>query len=171
MNTSGDLQITYRPLGDVHPDPRNRSLVDGARRRRRPPTTAVAALLTAAVPCAAVLGAARGAYALAAAYFALTLCLGAAGVASLAGFQGLAPERLRGRANAAYFAVVTLVGLGLGPPLVGLLNDGFRLGGRDQLALALALTVVAVALPAAVWSGVSGRWWMGSAARAAGAPV
>jgi hypothetical protein len=121
-----------------------------------------------AAPCAALLGVAQGPAAVAAGYFALTLALGAAAVAALASYQPLIPDRLRGAGNAVYFATVSLVGLGLGPPLIGLLSDALSAGSGDALGTALAVVAAAVALPAALLSHANRGPWSRAAAAAAG---
>jgi MFS family permease len=144
-------------------------LVDQARKARRPPTVALAASLVTTIPAALLLGLVEGPLPLALALLVLTVCVGAAAVAALAGFQPLVPLRLRGRGNALYFATISLVGLGLGPPLVGLVSD--RLGeSSGGLTLALAGTVAAVALPAAIASVLSGKAWSVAAQAATSSP-
>ena len=69
--------------------------------------------------------------------FAATL----AAPASLAGVQILTPERLRGGITSIFLAITTLVGIGIGPPLIGLVSDRIGLSA----ALLLILPAVAVA--------------------------
>jgi len=63
----------------------------------------------------------------------------AATPAGLAGWQGLTPERLRGLVIAGLVAAVTLVGVGLGPLMVGLLADR---AFQDHNALGSSLLTV-----------------------------
>src|SRR5690606_22952413 len=92
----------------------------------------------------------------------LTLAIGAAAVLkgllsaaappSLAGIQMITPERLRGIMSACFLGVVTLVAVGFGPTLVGLITDYVF---KDEHALPLSLLaltlVVAVVGTAAAW--------------------
>lgn len=80
--------------------------------------------------------------------FATTLAISGAAVAVLAAWQARTPPAVRGSATALYFAVVTAVGLGLGPPLVGGVSDLVASGGAG-LQEALARVVVGVAASAA----------------------
>lgn len=158
---TGVVVLAAAPLGHMT----GGLLVDRARKAGRPPTTPLAAVFLLVVPAAAGLGWAQGLLPLAAAYFVLTVVVGAAAVAALAGYQPLVPPKLRGEGNAIYFAVVSLVGLGLGPPLVGAVSDRLGAGPRDLL-LALAATTAAVALPAAAASLASAAGWMKAASKA-----
>lgn len=77
------------------------------------------------------------------AYAAFNFLAFAATPAGLTGWQGLTPERHRGLIVAGLTGVVTLVGVGLGPLLVGVLDDRvFHSEGAVGLSL---LTVLAVA--------------------------
>jgi hypothetical protein len=68
--------------------------------------------------------------------------LGAATVASLAAVQTLAPRGARGRGNSLFFAMVTLIGVGLGPLLTGLVSDsGASLATGLGLVAAAALVL------------------------------
>ena len=77
--------------------------------------------------------------------FLLTAFGGMAAAASLAVFQPMSP-RAHGAANAIYFATITLMGLGLGPPVIGVLTD--RLFGPGALGLALLSVAATVAIVA-----------------------
>lgn len=68
--------------------------------------------------------------------------LGAATVASLATVQTLLPPGARRRGNSLFFAVVTLIGVGLGPLLAGAISDA---GGASGATLATGLAIVAAA--------------------------
>ncbi|WP_448661437.1 MFS transporter [Sphingomonas sp. CJ20] len=113
-----------------------------ARGARSPGAPVIALGLIAAIPALVVFATARSLPLSLGAYGALTFCLTLAAPASLAGLQMLAPDRVRGTVTAMFLAVTTLVGVGLGPPLIGLLSD--RLEGLDT-ALLLAVPVLAVA--------------------------
>ncbi|MGV3480151.1 MAG: MFS transporter [Sphingobium sp.] len=64
--------------------------------------------------------------------------------ASLAGVQMLTPDRLRGVVTAIFLACTTLIGIGCGPPLVGLTAD--LLGGPLHLATALVIILSVIAI-------------------------
>jgi MFS family permease len=81
-----------------------------------------------------------------AAYGLLSFCITLAAPASLAGIQMLAPDRLRGIVTSMFLAVTTLIGIGLGPALVGFCTD--MAGGPLQLGNALMIIVGAVATAA-----------------------
>lgn len=142
------------------------SLIDRMRRTGRSAAGALAIVFLPAAPCAALLAVAEGPVAVAAAFFALALVLGAVAVAALASFQPLVPGRLRGAGNAAYFTTVSLVGLGLGPPLVGFLSDSLGAGSQSALGTALAFVTAGVAIPAALLSYINRTAWSETAAAA-----
>jgi MFS family permease len=77
--------------------------------------------------------------------FLLTVFGGMAGVAVLTAFQLMLPGA-HGSANAIYFATITLMGLGFGPPVIGLLSD--RVFGPHALGLALFCTATVMAVAA-----------------------
>ena len=79
--------------------------------------------------------------------FLLTAFGGMAAAASLAAFQPMSP-RGHGAANAIFFATITLMGLGLGPPVIGVLTD--RLFGPGNLGLALLSVAAAMAIAVAL---------------------
>jgi MFS family permease len=64
--------------------------------------------------------------------------------ASLAGVQMLTPDRLRGVITSMFLAFTTFVGIGLGPPLIGLLTD-YVFGTPQALDRALMLTATVLA--------------------------
>lgn len=72
-----------------------------------------------------------------------TLVLGMGALSALAGVQRMTATASRPRANGLYFATITLVGLGTGPLLVGLISDA---SGDPATALANALVAVAAAM-------------------------
>ena len=68
-----------------------------------------------------------------------------------AAMQSASPLRMRAMATAIFLLVLNLVGLGLGPQIVGILSDVFQARyGEDGLRLALAMLVA---------SGVLGAWF------------
>lgn len=74
-------------------------------------------------------------------YFALALCFGVAS----ASFVAVTPAHLRGRMAAVYLSAGNLVGLGLGPPSVGLiLESGFGDPARVGAALAMVASVTTI---------------------------
>ena len=79
---------------------------------------------------------------------ALTLLPAALGVVfmgpSFAMVQSLAPERLRAMASAIALLLANLIGMGLGPLLVGVASDALEPRfGADALRYALMITLVA----------------------------
>lgn len=136
-------------------------LVDLARQRRLAPPGVVAGLLLLASPAAISLALAHNLTGLIVAFFLATVSVGSAAVAALASWQALTPQKVRGRGSALYFAVVTAVGLGLGPPLVGLASD--LLVGQARLGAGMALVMVCVSLPAALLSLTTMRGWRATA--------
>jgi MFS family permease len=138
-------------------------LIDRAHRRGSSPVVALAIMFLLAAPCAALLGMAQSVGGLSAAYFTLVIVLGACAVAALAAYQPLIPDRMRGAGNAAYFATVSLVGTGLGPPLVGFLSDALGSGSQGALGPALGIVTAAIALPAAFLSNANRGSWSATA--------
>ncbi len=79
------------------------------------------------------------------AYGLIVMILGIAGPAGLTGVSRLAPTGQVASANALFMGLVTLVGVGLGPTLVGLISDTV-FGGAAGLRYALAALLVVVPL-------------------------
>lgn len=71
------------------------------------------------------------------------LSLGMASVSALAGIQRATPMSDRHRINGYFFATITIVGLGTGPALTGLLSDA---SADPTTALPRALAIVALAM-------------------------
>lgn len=132
-------------------------LVDLARQKGPAAPGVLAGLLLLASPAAVGLALADDLIGLSVAFFLATVSIGSAAVAALASWQALTPQPLRGRGSALYFAVVTAIGLGLGPPLVGLASD--LLVGQARLGAGMALVIVCVSLPAALLSLTTMRGW------------
>ncbi len=110
-------------------------------------------LLTAAI-CIAVMSVFAVVATLAASALASALLLGctmaftqAPGGPNSAAIQEIFPNQMRARVMALYYAVVALVGMTLGPLVVGVLNDHLFLG-RGGVARSLSLTAL-LTLPAA----------------------
>ena len=108
--------------------------------RRWPVLTVAPALIVSGVAIAGLAGA--SAAAAVAALVIADLALGVAALAGLAAVQAITPLIRRRRANSLFFALITLIGVGLAPLLTGMLSD---LGGASGAALARALGAVAVA--------------------------
>lgn len=69
------------------------------------------------------------------------VALGVAAIAGLTAIQTLLPVGARRRGNSVFFALVTLIGVGLGPLLAGMVSDA---GGASGTTLANGLMAVAV---------------------------
>lgn len=108
---------------------------------RRWPVRTVAPALILSGAAIAALGA-ESAPAAAAALVIADLALGVAALAGLAAVQSITPLMRRRRANSLFFALITLIGVGLAPLLTGALSD---LGGASGPALARALGAIAAA--------------------------
>lgn len=76
------------------------------------------------------------------AYGVLSFCVTLAAPASLAGVQMLAPDRLRGLVTSMFLAVTTLIGIGVGPALIGLCSD--LAGGPLELGNAIMMVIAGV---------------------------
>lgn len=127
------------------------------RSRTRPVALITGALMLAAASATAVLFA-QSPVQVIAALVALVAAGGAAAAASLITVQPMMPGHLRGGVNALYLSLTSLVGVGGGPWITGLLSD--HLSDHPQgLSLALAILVVglaAILIPVSVWLGR--RW-------------
>lgn len=75
----------------------------------------------------------------------LAMVLGMGALVALAGFQPITPSARRGSVTALYFAIVGLIGMGLGPPVVGLVSEA-RFGSGAGLLPAIAVVIVVSAL-------------------------
>jgi MFS family permease len=121
-------------------------LLDRLRPRfgRRTPHVVLAISFLSSWPAAALFCLADATGTALAGLAALTVTLGLATPAGFGGLQMMTPRRIRARANALFLCCNTLIGFGLGPPLVGLLND--RLLGEAAVRLSLLATVTAACL-------------------------
>jgi predicted MFS family arabinose efflux permease len=70
------------------------------------------------------------------------LIIGAFGGCQHVTFQTMTPTRLRGQIGAVYLLATSMIGLSLGPFIIGLLNG--ILGGPEKIGLSLALLAVVV---------------------------
>lgn len=102
---------------------------------------AIVAGLVVAVPFVVAAALAHDAWVIGTGMIGLTLALGVAAFIALYEVQRLAGEARRGRVGAAFLATTTLVAVGLGPLLTGLLSD---LGRGVSGGLGGALVFVAV---------------------------
>jgi MFS family permease len=74
---------------------------------------------------------------------------------SLAIIQDLVPPTMRAMAAAVYLFIVTIIGMGAGPQVVGILNDW--IGTPDAVRYSLLYTVVIMSLSAAVFFWLTGK--------------
>lgn len=131
-------------------------LSDRLTRAGRSPTLILIGGLFLCCVFGVMLGLARSPVVAVAAYAGLSICLGAAALSALAGVQCLTPADRRGSVTALYLATVSLVGLGLGPPLIGVISHrGFTTSAGLGQALALVVVVVAVIGATAALIGLS----------------
>ncbi|MGC1304630.1 MAG: MFS transporter [Caulobacteraceae bacterium] len=81
-------------------------------------------------------------------YAVILVCLGAAAPASLVQLKLLSPAHMRGSVASIYLAVVTLIGFGIGPPVVGVMSERLFGPGRHlgPALLVFAATACAVGL-------------------------
>lgn len=92
------------------------------------------------------------------AFLVNAVTLGAGAFATSAGstsIVSLAPARLRAQASAIYFLIINLIGLSIGPPLVGVLTDRV-FTGPTGISPALLAVAAGVSLPAfaIMWAGL-----------------
>ncbi len=137
----GSITLLAAPLGHLS----GGALTDWFQKRRwRSPAAPVIVIgMAGAIPSVALFAMSDKLSLSFAAYGLLTFFVTLAAPASLAGLQMLAPDRLRGILTSVFLAVVTLVGIGIGPALVGLSTD--LAGGPLQLGKALMILIVCVA--------------------------
>lgn len=149
----GGLLLFASPLGHMLAG----ALLD-RRGQRLTPTAIVAAGLLLAVPLLGLLPLA-GSPATACLLMALvSLAAGAAAVAALAGLPAVIPAPLRGTAVCLFLVYITLVGVGLGPLLAGVVSDGLGLGGKG-LSTALCLVCASVAASGVVAARLAQPGW------------
>jgi MFS family permease len=84
--------------------------------------------------------------------------LGVGSLSALVAFQPVTPPGRRGAVTALFFAVVSLIGMGLGPPLVGVVSDE-AFGSDAGLGPAVAVVIVAVALAGALIASLTTPRW------------
>lgn len=100
--------------------------------------------LLGAIPAMLVFAFSRDVATSVVAYGLLNFSLTLGAPASLAGVQMLTPPAMRGVVTSVFLAIVTMVGIGVGPPLVGAITD-FVFGDPDKLNLSLLAMVLVVA--------------------------
>jgi MFS family permease len=115
-----------------------------ARRWPSPAAPVIAIGLLCAIPSLLVFAGSNSLGVSLAAYGVLSFFVTLAAPASLAGLQMLTPDGLRGIITSMFLAITTLVGIGVGPVLIGVLTD--LSGGPMQLARALILAIPVVAI-------------------------
>lgn len=117
----GSVILVAAPLGHLF----GGFLTDLFQKRGAPAPAApvMIAGLLCAIPAILVLGTTRSLPLSLAAYGVLNFGVTMGAPASLAGIQMLTPDRLRGVVSSMFLATVTLIGIGMGPPLVGFVTD------------------------------------------------
>ena len=138
---AGLIVVVGAPLGHLG----GGALMDVCRRVGLPPRLVLIVALIVCVIGGALLCIPASLMAFGVGLFLLTVFGGMAGVATLTAFQLMSPSA-HGAANAMFFATITLMGLGLGPPVIGMLSD--RVFGPHALGQALFCTVAAMAVSA-----------------------
>jgi MFS family permease len=84
-------------------------------------------------------------------FFALThVCMAAPTGPIIAAIPEIAPNRLRGQLTAVYYAMLGLVGMTVGPLVIGLMNDHVFAGHQNSVAKSLSLVAVTTLPIAAV---------------------
>lgn len=119
--------------------------------------------LIGAIPVMIVLGLTRSLPISLAAYGLLNFGVTMGAPASLAGIQMLTPDRLRGVVTSMFLATITLIGIGLGPPLVGLVTDTL-FHDPKALGLSLILVITMVGILGSALALLSRRFFAGTAA-------
>jgi MFS family permease len=140
----GLVVLVASPLGNLYggwlTDRLHRSGVVGA------PQVAIAAGLILVAPCALLLGRAPSTAGAAIAFGAVTFFLSSTAGPCLAGIQYLTPIQHRGAVTAIYMCIMTLIAVGLGPTLVGVVSDVvFGAGAGIGKALTAATLFVSAA--------------------------
>jgi MFS family permease len=150
---SGLIVLIGAPLGHLS----GGTLTDLCRRAGRPPALVIVASLALCVVGAGLLCLAPTLASLSLGFFMLTVFGGATAVVFLAMYQPMLTAA-HGASNAVFFAATTLIGVGLGPPVIGVLSD--RVFGPGQLGKALFCTTLAAGLAASVLAWGGRRAWV-----------
>lgn len=149
---AGLVVLAGAPLGHLG----GGTLTDLCRRAGRPPALVLTAALALCVAGAGLLCAVPTLAGIAAGFFLLTVFGGMAAVVFLAMYQPMLVTA-HGASNAVFFAATTLIGVGLGPPVIGVLSD--RVFGPGQLGKALVCTTLAAGLLASLLAWINRRAW------------
>jgi MFS family permease len=146
----GAVTLVASPLGNLFGGWATDALV--RRGIRAAPLTVIGASLFMAIPTVLLLASAPTTATAAVAFGLLTFLLSTTAGPCLAGVQMLTPIHQRGAATAVYMCVMTLVSVGVGPTLVGVISDvvfGAGAGLGDALtASTIGVAVLGVALVA-----------------------
>lgn len=135
-------------------------------RRRLTPTAIVASGLLLAIPLLWIIPRAGSAGIATTLMTLISLVVDCAAVAALAGLPAMLPAPLRAAAVRLFLVFITVVGVGLGPLLAGVVSDGLGQGGNG-LSTALRLVCVSVALSAAIAAWLARSGWRHAAEEAA----
>ncbi|QTH20082.1 MFS transporter [Rhizorhabdus wittichii] len=141
----GGIVLLAAPLGHIS----GGMLTDlfQSRQARSPAAPVIVVGLLGAIPCVLLFATSRDLATSVVAAGLLNFFLTLASPATLAGVQMLTPDRLRGVVTSMFLATVTLIGIGCGPAMIGLLTD--TLGGPDRLGQSLLIAVPILALSGA----------------------
>lgn len=118
------------------------------------PVVVVAGGLWAALPAMALTAHATGPALAMIGIAGVSVALGIASFSALFGWQALVPAHARGQGNGAFMATITLVGVGAGPLIAGLVSEHGG-GGAHGLAAALMFTLGLAAVLATIAMGLS----------------
>lgn len=148
----GTVMLIAAPLGHLA----GGTLTDMFHRRgiESAPGLVIALMLVCGIAPAVVFCTTRNLTLSIAAMAAFKLCLSAAAPPSLAGIQMITPERLRGIMSACFLGVVTLVAVGMGPTLIGLITD-YVFGDESALSSSLLLMTLIVTTVGAATAWIS----------------
>ncbi|WP_419815381.1 MFS transporter [Glacieibacterium sp.] len=162
----GSVILVAAPLGHLF----GGFLTDLFQKRGAPAPAApvMIAGLVCAIPAILVLGTTRSLPLSLAAYGVLNFGVTMGAPASLAGVQMLTPDRLRGVVSSMFLATVTLIGIGMGPPLIGFVTDTV-FGTPLALDRSLMLVIPIVAVIGTVFALASRRPFQRAAATATSA--
>lgn len=143
--TVGSIVLVAAPLGHLC----GGMLTDNfqSRRAASPAAPVIVTGLLGAIPSILVFATSRNLAVSVVAAALLNFFLTLASPATLAGIQMLTPDRLRGVVTSMFLATATLIGIGCGPAMIGLLTD--LLGGPNRLGQSLLIAVPILALSGA----------------------
>jgi predicted MFS family arabinose efflux permease len=156
----GALLLVASPLGHLLAG----SLVDT--RRRLTPAAIVAGGLLLALPLLWAIPLADSACTACVLMALISLTGGCAAVAALAGLPAMLPPPLRAAAVRLFLVFITLIGVGLGPFVAGMVSDGLG-RGSNGLSTALRMVCTSVALSGAIAAWLARGGWRRAAKEAA----